>query len=127
MEQIKAHVAKNGIMYIPAFIAATVSMFANVGFFYEAWDQKADKEFVAQSIEASRAEIQSQMAGIEGTLNRVLAGQIAGEIDRLLAMRCRGPNNRDLDETIRRLKEEYRRVTQYEYVSPTCKELGIAG
>ena len=62
-----------------------------------------------------------------GTLNRILAINLADRIDRILAYQCEHPGDRSRDEDLHNLLQDYLDTTGKQYSRPSCDYLRSAG
>lgn len=85
-------------------------------------DSVATKEYVTQQVSASEQRTDAKVAEIGKSVDRVQAfTEVVPELRNLLGLKCMGAVG--LDPTIDRLKVEYRRLTQENYVEPPCERL----
>ena len=114
-EQIQQHRQKYGIVWLAATASALVAFGGNTFAVYKAWDSKADKVFVQQTVTAAENRL-------DGKVNKILAYQIRAELMQLYEQKCRSQSN-GFDRTINRLEDEYRLYSGgMEFRRPDCDE-----
>lgn len=83
---------------------------------YEVYDGLATKEYVAEHIAQSTG-------GLAKDLDRIVAGQIALQLNEIYRAKCEGYSNRDADILIMDLEAEHIQRSGRPYRAPSCELL----
>jgi hypothetical protein len=121
------HKQKYGPMWLAGTVILVVSVGGSLATVSATWESLADKAYVNKTMQdhealsdfrlTELARVQAvKWEAVEETLNSILENQLRAELDRLYARKCEGVQG--LDQTIRRLEQDYRKVSGYTYVKP---------
>jgi len=123
-------------MWLAATVAAAVTLVGNVGDTYRQYDNLATDSEVAEVMATHKTEMAAavaewdkaqdvRVAGLEEKLDRLIVGQarknLGDELANLYRVKCR-TGARDLDDSIDRLRRQYRAEVHENYQVKTCDE-----
>lgn len=131
-EAVAKHKQEYGVVWLSAMMAALTAIAVNLGSWYQMVDSiatEAEVVVIAHEIVSTyERETDERLHAFEESISKnsekldlILINQTRSELDKLTGYRCDGIEG--LDDTIRRLKAEYRRLTNGEmYRSIPCSE-----